>query len=54
MRLYKYVPRKFSEAFLRKGAIKIGTLYEYRQAEKYNAAVADLDEGAYHTELELV
>lgn len=53
MRIYKYLPKRFAEPFARQGAIKIGTLYEYRDTERYNAAVADQDEGASHTKLEL-
>lgn len=53
MRLYKYIPRQFSDGFIRHGAIKIGTLYEYRKTENYNPAIADADEGSFYTEFEL-
>lgn len=54
MRLYKYISKQFADAFARRGAIKIGTLYEYRNTEKYNSAVADKDEGSFQTEFELL
>ena len=51
MHLFKYLPKKYLEAFLHRGSIKIGTLYEYRKTEQYGTVVGDLDEGLHKTEL---
>jgi len=49
--LYKYVKKEHLDAFFTKGSIKIGSLYEYRQVEKYGTVIGDDNEGIYHTEL---
>lgn len=51
--LYKYLPKKYLEAFLRHGSLKIGTLYEYRKTEDYGDVVGDKNEGLHKTELAL-
>jgi hypothetical protein len=51
MRLFKYLPKKYLKAFFRTGALKLGTLYEYRKVEEYGAVIGDKDEGLHKTEL---
>lgn len=51
--LYKYLSKKYLEAFLRRGSLKIGTLYEYRKTEQYGEVIGDKDEGLHKTELAL-
>ena len=48
---FKCLPKKHLEAFLLRGSLKIGTLYEYRKIEKYGGAVGDKNEGLHKTEL---
>lgn len=49
--LYKYLPKKYLEAFLSRGSLKIGTLYEYRKTEAYGEVIGDKNEGLHKTEL---
>lgn len=51
MRFFKYMPRRYLEAFFRRGSIKIGSLYEYRKTEHYGNVVGDKNEGLHMTEL---
>lgn len=51
MRLFKYLPKKFLDAFFRSGSLKLGTLYEYRKVEQYGKVIGDKDEGLHRTEL---
>jgi hypothetical protein len=51
--LYKYLSKKYLEAFLQRGSLKIGTLYEYRKTEEYGNVIGDKDEGLHKTELAL-
>ena len=51
MALYKYVKKEHLDAFFTNGSIKIGSLYEYRQVEKYGTVIGDDSEGTYITEL---
>ncbi len=51
MPLYKYLPRRYLDAFLNRGSLKIGTLYEYRQVEAYGHVIGDKNEGLHKTEL---
>ena len=44
---------KYLDSFLRRGSIKIGTLYEYRKVEKYGSVIGDENEGLHKTELSL-
>lgn len=53
MRLYKYLPKKYLDAFFRRGSLKIGTLYEYRNTEQYGLVIGDQDEGVHRTSLTL-
>jgi len=53
MRLYKYLPKKYLDAFFRRGSLKIGTLYEYRNTEQYGLVIGDQDEGVHRTALTL-
>lgn len=49
--LYKYLPKRYLEAFLTHGSLKIGTLFEYRKTETYGDVIGDKDEGLHKTEL---
>jgi hypothetical protein len=49
--LFKYLPKKYLEAFLDRGSLKIGTLYEYRKTETYGNVIGDNNEGLHKTEL---
>ncbi len=51
MTLFKYLPKKYLEAFFIRGSVRIGTLYEYRKTEQYGEVVGDQDEGFEHTEM---
>ncbi|RYU62456.1 hypothetical protein EWI61_02930 [Methylolobus aquaticus] len=51
MHLFKYLAREHLRAFLSRGTVRIGTLYEYRQIEKFGAVVGDVNEGSHQTEL---
>lgn len=51
MRLFKYLPKKFLNAFFNTGSLKLGTLYEYRKVEEYGSVIGDKDEGVHTTEL---
>ena len=51
MSLFKYMPKRYLEAYMAKGSLKIGTLYEYRQVEKYGHVIGDKNEGLHKTEL---
>jgi len=53
MKLYKYLPRKYLKAFFQSGSLKVGTLYEYRDIEKYGHVIGDKDEGFHKTEFSL-
>ncbi|HGD3335382.1 TPA: hypothetical protein ACI4B1_000636 [Enterobacter hormaechei] len=52
MVLYKYMKRKDLLAFLAKGTVRIGTLYDYRKEEEYGGAIGDESEGVYETVLD--
>jgi hypothetical protein len=43
--VFKFAKREFRDAFLNQGQIKIGTLFEYRDSEKYSGKIYDKDEG---------
>ena len=43
--LYKYMKLKHAIGLVRKGILRIGTLIDFRNHEKYTASVADEDEG---------
>lgn len=51
MALYKYLKKEHLDSFLTNGSIKIGSLYEYREVEKYGSVIGDNSEGTYQTEL---
>lgn len=53
MPLYKYMPQKYLNAFLEKGSLKIGTLFEYRKNEIYGDVIGDKEEGVHVTELKI-
>ena len=53
MPLFKYLPKRFLDAFLARGSLRIGTLYEYRKVEQYGTVIGDADEGRHKTELSL-
>ena len=44
-RLYKFLHRKYADEMCELGAIRVGTLYEYRNAELYSGGVLDAGEG---------
>ena len=44
MRLYKYVPRNFSNTLLKRGSIRIGTLFDFRKSE-HKKGISDATEG---------
>jgi hypothetical protein len=46
--LFKYLKRQHAEAFFKHGSVKIGTMYEYRDMEKYGGAIGDKLEGTKH------
>lgn len=43
--IFKFAPKKFRDDFLNQGQIKIGTLFEYRDSEKYSGKIYDISEG---------
>lgn len=51
MTLFKYLQKKYLEAFFCRGSIKIGTLYEYRNVEHYGSVIGDLEEGLLNTSI---
>jgi len=53
MSLFKYMPRKYLDAFFNKGRLKIGTLHEYRKVEHYGGVIGDQREGLHITEFSL-
>ncbi|MDH3375104.1 MAG: hypothetical protein OER22_08700 [Gammaproteobacteria bacterium] len=50
--LYKYIRRQHMEAFFRNGALKIGSLYEYRALEELGSIIGDASEGVHITRLD--
>jgi len=42
---YKYLSFEHAEMMVNDGQIRLGTLYEYRNIEKYNPEVGDKNEG---------
>ena len=49
--LYKYIKKEHLESFLKRGTLKIGTLYEYRNEEELGTVIGDDKEGTHITEL---
>jgi len=49
MPVYKYLPQEYLEGFFQRGSLKIGTLHEYRQIERYGTAIGDDGEGTSRT-----
>jgi hypothetical protein len=45
LKLYKFTEAKWANAMCDHGSERIGTLYEYRDAERYEAKVLDREEG---------
>jgi hypothetical protein len=45
MTYFKYLKSDFADSFLQKGSLRVGTLFDYRNTEKYNFAVSDRAEG---------
>jgi hypothetical protein len=43
--LYKYLNKHYAELLLKRGKIRLGTLYEYRDVEKHGAVIGDQGEG---------
>jgi len=50
--LYKYINKEHLKQFLKNGALKIGTLYEYRDEEGFGSVIGDEQEGFHKTELD--
>jgi hypothetical protein len=44
-RFYKFGKREHAEAMCARGVVRVGTLYEYRDAERYKGGVLDQGEG---------
>ncbi len=42
---YKYMSRRFAQGLIQQGSVRIGTLHEYRNDERYGPAIGDPDEG---------
>ncbi len=50
MKLYKYCKRAHAKRMTKMGQVRIGTLHEYRNDERYNEQISDAQEGrASHT-----
>jgi len=47
--LYKYTELKHAIAMVRHGAVRIGTMYDYRKEESHGAAIGDSGEGTKTT-----
>ncbi|HYR05890.1 MAG TPA: hypothetical protein VEP71_04335 [Gallionella sp.] len=43
--LYKYLQKQYADLLIKRGKLRIGTLYEYRDIEKHGTIVGDEDEG---------
>ncbi|MBA7573477.1 hypothetical protein ES708_15275 [subsurface metagenome] len=50
---YKYINNKYVNDFFTHGKIRVGTLYEYRNTEKYGTIIGDKDEGTKSKYMEL-
>ena len=53
MHLFKYLKRRHLDSFVKKGNIRIGTLYEYRDTEQYGNVIGDQEEGVHITKFNL-
>lgn len=53
MPLYKYMMKQHLEGFLKRGTLRIGTLYEYRKVENYGPVIGDDAEGTQQTLFEM-
>ncbi|HCM9267567.1 TPA: hypothetical protein N5L33_001156 [Enterobacter cloacae subsp. cloacae] len=53
MNLYKYMKSEHAEKFLKNGTLRIGTLYNFQEYEKFNAAIADKHEGCHFPIMEI-
>lgn len=53
MHLFKYLKREHLESFKKNGRLRIGTLYGYRDAERYGSVIGDHDEGVHITKFNL-
>lgn len=51
-RLYKYMRKEHARLLLDKGRLRIGTLYEYRNAELHGSAIGDREEGVKNLHLD--
>ena len=47
MPLYKYLPLKYAELLVKNGTIQIGTLFGFRDEDKYGEEIGDKDEGSF-------
>ena len=50
--LFKYMRKEHALALLERGHIRIGTLYEYRNVERYGTAIGDTEEGVKNLHLD--
>ncbi len=46
--IFKYLLAEHLRAFLERGSLRIGTLHDYQQTEKYGLAIGDAGEGVLH------
>ena len=51
--LYKYLHREHAKMLLKRGKLRIGTLYEFRDIEKHGAEIGDSLEGQKSTFMEI-
>lgn len=49
--LFKFLEERFAIEMIRVGSLKIGTLYEYRDAERYSGKILDQGEGKRKTKI---
>src|SRR3989344_9466102 len=52
MILFKYTTKENAKKIVNDGSFMIGTLYDYRNIEKYSQGIADKEEGIKHTEMQ--
>lgn len=53
MHLFKYLLSEHFDSFFSKGTIRVGTLFEYRDAEKHGKEIGDPNEGLHRTIMNL-
>ena len=53
IRYFKYLKKRHLQAFLSHGTIRLGTLFEYRDMERYGPTIGDKDEGRHYTDFHI-